>query len=369
MRGSSSIGGERGIRRSGADPGIRLASHTRDTTRVAAGRGGSGCSTTHQTLARRAARGSSTTPASVLSQGAVMSHHRRRCLPQIALIGAALLGAASAPALAQSPWASATPRIVTPQNSPWVVDQRGSNASAAITGTNPKSGNGSLELHDSGNIADWGWYELFAGDPFSSGWGLLENLDHLSFSWNRASDAYAPNEPVWQAQSVAFRLFVRSTVNGAPAFSELVWERYYNGPAESRDSWHSEDLTGQLFWRFVDGQGYTTSDCGNPSDITPGIPIKLETPTGWAGTNGCFAPADAYVYGIGVGVGSGWPLPFTGFADDVQLGFNGMIAVNDNFELADQGGSVTPEPASLALIASGLAGVGVAMRRRRKLVG
>jgi hypothetical protein len=72
------------------------------------------------------------------------------------------------------------------------------------------------------------------------------------------------------------------------------------------------------------------------------------------------------VYGIGVGVGSSWPYPYDGFVDNVKLAFNNQSTIYDNFELDP---AVAPEPGTLALLATGLAGLGggsILRRRRRK---
>jgi hypothetical protein len=51
--------------------------------------------------------------------------------------------------------------------------------------------------------------------------------------------------------------------------------------------------------------------------------------------------------------------------DFVRLGFGGSYALNDNFELLPS--SPVPEPATLALVATGLAGtMGMAWLKRRK---
>lgn len=265
------------------------------------------------------------------------------------------------------PSAGNAQRIVYPDG-PWVSDVRGSAGTAQITGTNPRSGNGSLELSVSGDLADWGWFNLFSGDPATTqGWGQLSALTMVGFDWYRTAMAPTGDAP-WEAQSPALRLYVRSGTIGAPVYSELVWERWYTlaSPAPT-NQWITENATDQMFWRYVSGAGYTIDDCSSPPAITPGIPLKTAAPATWANGTNCYALGDAVVYGIGVGVGSNWPHAYQAFADNVKLGFDHdpALTVYDNFEL---GATVTPEPATLVLLGSGLAGVGGALARRRRRV-
>jgi hypothetical protein len=286
-----------------------------------------------------------------------------RCvLMRAAWTGAALLGMSvlPSPVLAQ--------RLVYP-GGPWVSDVRGSHGTAQITGNNPRSGNGSLELSVSGDLADWGWFNLFSGDPATTrGWGQLASLTHVGFDWYRAAVGPVGDAP-WQAQTPALRLYVRSGPLEAPVFSELVWERWYTlaSPAPT-NQWITENATDQMFWRFVAGSGYTIDDCSNPPTITPGIPLKTASPATWGNGANCYAVGDAVVYGIGIGVGSNWPHQYLAYADNVMLGFDNdpTLTVYDNFEL---NAVVTPEPATLILLGSGLAGIGGAMARRRRRAG
>lgn len=259
-------------------------------------------------------------------------------------------------------------RIVYP-GGPWVSDVRGSAGTAEITGTNPRSGNGSLELSVSGDLFDWGWFNLFSGDPATTlGWGQLASLTMVGFDWYRTAMTPTGDAP-WEAQTPALRLYVRSGTIGAPVYSELVWERWYTlaSPAPT-NQWITENATDQMFWRYVSGAGYTINDCSNPPAITPGIPVKTASPANWGNGSNCYALGDAVVYGIGIGVGSNWPYQYQAFADNVKLGFNNdpNLTVYDNFEL---GATVTPEPATLILLGSGLAGVGGALARRRRRTG
>lgn len=273
---------------------------------------------------------------------------------------AVLLAAAAGPATAQT--------SVFPGNPFWTSDDRGAGF-LAITGANPRSGNGSLELTTSGSLTDWAFYRRTAGDSLSSSWGFLATIDRLSFDWYREDLTPTLLDIPWLAQTPVLRLFLRQGDGLAAVFSELVWEKYYtdSSPATT-NTWVVENLTDQYFWRFVQGAsgGYTIGDCSNVEVFFPN-PLKTAYPTAWADGANCF-PRDVVVWGVSVGVGSNWPDQYHGYVDNVQLGFANQQspAVYDNFELAVVVSPV-PEPATILLTCTGLLGLAGAgwIRRRR----
>jgi hypothetical protein len=291
------------------------------------------------------------------------------------LVGAALFGGA-APALSAQDVCGQrdTPNLIFPGDPRWLVDKNVypsdvNLASVAITPTNPRSGNGSLELTTTGSLFDWAFFKRVAeGD---AAWGLLAEVNCLTFDWWR--DSYTlPTPPppeltaeTWQEQTPVLRLLVRDIKDDQPVFSHLVWERWYNTrdalvPTEN-DQWHFENITGQLLWRHFDGGNtYTNAGCVNTS-FDGSDQLQTFSLGGWVAN--CYS-ATAEIYGIMIGVGSMWPGPYRGFLDNVQLSFAGQegFVVEDNFEFPS---NAVPEPASLVLLASGLLALGGYRRWRR----
>ncbi len=269
-----------------------------------------------------------------------------------------------------------TPTIIQPGDPRWLLDLNTypddlNSATAAITGTNPRSGTGSLELTTSGSLFDWAFFRRTAdGDA----WGLLHDVNCLAFEWYRAPYVLPVNPPsaltaeTWLEQTPAFRVLVRDLVNGEWLVSHLVWEGWYNSRGviapTNNGAWNFEDLTGQQFWRHFDGGlTYTNAACANGSFINSSS-LQTYTLSGWV--QNCYS-SSAQVFGAMLGVGSMWPGEYHGWVDNVQLAFNGQngYVLEDNFDFASAP-TVVPEPATMALLGTGLLGLAAAGLRRRK---
>ncbi len=302
---------------------------------------------------------------------------------------AAVTTVAALAALALAAGAAAAQTPVYPGDPAWFADQRAGGA-AAITGSAPRSGNGSLELSVAGGSTDWAFWLTRVDDPTSGSWGRLADVATLGFDWRRAGaeSATEPDAP-WRAQTPVLRLHLREDgVDGAPVFSELIWERWYSSPAPAvRDTWTTEDLIGgdaTLLWRVYGaavpgttvgpgptGRTYPATDC-SAGIIDPAKPLLVGSVADWAGTALCMGSPDAVVWGLSIGVGSNWPLAYTGFVDDVTLAFGvggdplatPVTAVSANFELPAQ--NVVPEPHAVLLLGGGLVALGALSRRRSR---
>lgn len=297
------------------------------------------------------------------------------------LVAAALSAMAAAPVAAQIGCGPRdTPNLIYPGDPRWALDKNVypaavNFATAAITGANPRSGNGSLELATTGSLFDWAFFKRVADGDAS--WGLLSDVNCLTFDWWRDSYTVPGNLPpqltaaltaeTWQEQTPVLRLLVRDVKDNQTVFSHLVWERWYNTrnagivPTEN-DQWHFENLTGQQLWRHFDGGlSYTNAGCVNTS-FTGSDALQTYDIGGWV--QNCYS-ASAEVYGIMIGVGSMWPGDYHAFLDNVQLGFSGPagFVVEDNFELPV---SAVPEPRTMVLLATGLLALSLARLRRRR---
>lgn len=223
---------------------------------------------------------------------------------------------------------------------------RTSHTVAAITGTNPRNGNGSVEMSqtDGSGKADYVY-----------SWGFvpgrtLGTLDALSYDWYRSSASSAAGfQP-------AFRLSYDADGDAGTAADRgyLVFEQIYNPNAASvvSDQWVSSSLLGANFWQRQFSPGFTVENYNTTlAEWTAGT-----TPTG-ADTLG----RNSAILGIEFGIGSGWNGTFTGFVDNVSYGFSGDTTTF-NFELSQA--AAVPEPGSAALLGIGVLGF-LASRKRR----
>lgn len=252
---------------------------------------------------------------------------KSRLFTAIALLGASVLTA------------SAITVTVLPGDSSWVnppTENTGAGGgSSAITGTAPRSGNGSLELF--GDRTRF----IGLGNPFSSAsnLGLLSSLTDFKFDWMVAVGSAGTGPGSASSYSPALRLHIWDGTQR----SELIWENAYNGSAPAiQGTWYSTE-SDDNFWRYQTGLGDSL--------------IYNRSLTQWS-TLGY--SANAYISAVSIGVGSSAGAGYHAYADNLTLSF-GANATTYNFEAA----SVPDGGTTLVLLGSALTGLGALRRKFR----
>ena len=211
----------------------------------------------------------------------------------------------------------------------------GTGAFGGITTAFPHSGNGSVEisLADAVNSeADWAL--TFAGGPYA-----LSSLSTLAYDWYRSSTSTVNAPGLMPA-------FALSMSDG----SYLVYERAYNATDDAPvDQWVTSNILNGTFWFTGNGSG----SCGVYGAFQTLSKFNTQ----------CFGGSGA-VSGLDLFMGYAYEGSFRGAVDNVSYAFD-TPDPTFNFEV-DAGISTTPEPATMSLMAFGLAGMAGAGIRRRK---
>ncbi len=227
--------------------------------------------------------------------------------------------------------------VVTPVSAEWtnLPGEARNGATAVITATAARSGNGSLELTgDRTRFADGTIYPNAASASLAN----LSTVTGLTFDWRIALDStnnynvdYTP----------ALRLHIFDT--GANARKELIWEGAYNNTYGNtvRDTWYTSSVLDKFY-------------------ISGGNENEGKTIAQWAST----LNAGSFVGGISIGTGGGAGLGYHAFADNVTLSTTSG-STNFNFETADVAAAV-PEPSTWALMFVGFGVVDGVMRTKRR---